>query len=76
MNTILAPAPYVSDKVNEHKKDIWSEFLRLIGVTSLTVQKKERVITDEIQTSQGGTIIGRYSTAYPRDKWKLKKNLI
>ena len=39
MNTILAPAPYVSDKVNEHKKEIWSEFLRLIGVTSLTVQK-------------------------------------
>lgn len=70
MNTILAPAPYISDKVNEHKKEIWSEFLRLIGVTSLTVQKKERLITDEIQASQGGTIIGRYATAYPRDKWK------
>lgn len=70
MNTILAPAPYVSDKVNEHKKEVWGEFLRLIGVTSLTVQKKERLITDEIHTSQGGTIIGRYITAYPRDKWK------
>lgn len=70
MNTILAPAPYISDKVTEHKKEIWAEFLRLIGVTNLNIQKKERLITDEIEMSQGGTIIGRYASTYPREIWK------
>lgn len=70
LNAVLAPAPFVADKVNEHKREVWSEFLRLIGVTDITIQKKERLIKDEVNYSQGGTIIGRYASAYPRDIWK------
>lgn len=70
INAVLAPAPFIADKVNEHKREIWSEFLRLIGVTDITIQKKERLIKDEVNYSQGGTIIGRYASAYPRDIWK------
>lgn len=69
-NAVLAPAPYVSDKIMEHKREVWAEFLRFIGVANLSVQKKERLITDEIQMSQGGTLIGRYASAYPRGVWK------
>ena len=69
-NVILSPAPYISDKVLEHKKEIWAEFLRFIGVANLSIQKKERLITDEISMSQGGTIVGRYNSAYPREVWK------
>lgn len=65
---ILAPAPFVSDKLQEQKDKIWSEFLRLIGVSNLSYQKKERNITDEIQAMQGGTIASRYSRFEPRKK--------
>lgn len=60
-NIILAPAPFVADKVDLHAEKIYNEFLAKIGVASLTVQKKERNIKDEIQASLGGTIANRYS---------------
>lgn len=52
LNSVVAPAPFVSDKVNLEKERIWSEFLRLIGISNLSYQKKERNITDEIQAMQ------------------------
>ena len=61
INCILAPAPFVADKLNEAKKEEWAEFLELIGISNVAVQKKERVIRDEILTSMGGTIASRYS---------------
>lgn len=60
-NCILAPAPYVADKLNQDKKEEWSEFLELIGITNVSVQKRERVIRDEVICSMGGTIASRYS---------------
>ncbi len=52
LNSVVAPAPFVSDKVNLEKERIWSEFLRLIGISNLSYQKKERNITDEIHAMQ------------------------
>ena len=60
-NCVLAPAPYVADKLNQDKKEEWSEFLELIGITNVSVQKRERVIRDEVICSMGGTIASRYS---------------
>lgn len=68
ISTILAPAPFVADKVDEYKERVFAEFLRLIGVSSLTTQKRERLITDEVRTSQGGTIASRFSRSQPRIK--------
>lgn len=65
---VLAPAPYVTDKLDDHKNKDWSEFLRLIGISNLSFQKKERNISDEIQAMQGGTIASRYSRFEPRKK--------
>ena len=65
---VLSPAPYVTDKLDEHKQNDWNEFLRLIGVSNLSVQKKERNIRDEVMTSQGGTIASRYNRFEPRKK--------
>ena len=60
-NCILAPAPYVADKLNQDKREEWAEFLELIGISNIGVQKKERVIKDEILNSMGGTIASRYA---------------
>ena len=57
----------------------FNEFLRLIGVANLTEQKKERLITNEVVQTQGGTIASRFSRFEPRaravqeinEKWGL-----
>lgn len=65
---VLAPAPYVTDKIDLHLKELWAEFFRLIGVANLQEQKKERVIRDEMYASQGGTIASRFSRFEPRKR--------
>lgn len=65
---VLAPAPFVADKLNDAKKEEWSEFLELIGISNVAVQKKERLIKDEIVCSMGGTIASRYSRFESRRK--------
>lgn len=65
---VLIPAPFVADKLNEVKKEEWAEFLDLIGIANVSIQKKERVISDEILCSMGGTIASRYSRFTARKK--------
>ena len=79
INVVLAPAPYVADKIDTHLDKEWAEFYRLIGIANLTEQKKERLIRDEMSASLGGTIASRFSRFEPRKhaielinkKWKL-----
>lgn len=74
VEAVLAPAPFVSDKIDEHLKVLWAEFFRLIGVANLQEQKKERVIRDEMLVSQGGTIASRYARFEPRKRAVEKIN--
>lgn len=59
--SVLNPAPYVSDKLDERFMQEWNEFLRLIGVANMSYVKRERNISDEVTAMQGGTIASRYS---------------
>ena len=65
---VLEPAPFVADKIDQHQEKLWNEFLRLIGVSNLSYQKKERNIKDEINAMQGGTIASRFSRFEPRQR--------
>lgn len=65
---VLNPAPYVTDKIDDHLDKLWAQFYALIGVANLSIQKKERMITDEMSASQGGTIVSRYSRFEPRQR--------
>lgn len=64
----LNPAPYVIDKIDDHEQKIWNEFLRLIGISNVNFEKKERNIKDEVLVSQGGTIASRFQRFEPRKK--------
>lgn len=66
LNVVLAPAPFVADKIDSHLEKEWAEFYRLIGIANLQEQKKERLIKDEMSASQGGTIASRFSRFQPR----------
>ena len=68
MNVVLAPAPYVVDKIDQHIHALWAEFYSMIGVANLQEQKRERVIIDEMVASQGGTIAARFSRFEPRER--------
>ena len=59
-------APYVADKVYQLKTQIWNEALTYLGISNINIQKKERLITDEVTRTQGGTIASRYSRLQAR----------
>ena len=40
-------APYVADKIQNLKKEIWNEFLGTFGINNINVEKKERLISAE-----------------------------
>lgn len=61
MQCVLAPAPFVADKINTNLEKEWAEFYQLVGISHLQEQKKERLIIDEMNASQGGTIASRFS---------------
>lgn len=59
-------APFVSDKIYELKAKIWNEALTYLGITNISYQKRERLISDEVTRSQGGTIASRWSRLHAR----------
>lgn len=61
LKAISTQAPYVADKIYQLKTQIWNEALTYLGISNINVQKKERLISDEVTRNQGGTIASRYS---------------
>lgn len=61
LKVLSTGAPYVADKLQQLKTQLWNECLTALGITNVSYQKKERMITDEVVRSQGGTIAARYS---------------
>ena len=60
LKSISTGAPFVADKLYELKCNIWNEALTYLGISNITLNKKERVVSDEVQRNQGGTIASRY----------------
>ena len=61
LKVLTTGAPYVADKLYTLKTQIWNEALTYLGISNVNITKKERLITDEVQRNQGGTIASRYS---------------
>lgn len=61
LKVLSTGAPYVADKLQSLKTGLWNECLTALGITNVSYQKKERMITDEVVRSQGGTLASRYS---------------
>ena len=43
------------------KNQIWNEALTYLGISNVSYQKKERLISDEVSRSMGGTVASRYT---------------
>lgn len=61
-------APYVADKLYDLKTQIWNEALTYLGITNVSFQKKERMISDEVDRMLGGTYANRYSRLLARQE--------
>ncbi len=68
LKSIRTDAPYIGDKLFQLKTQIWNEALTYLGISNVSYQKKERMITDEAIRNQGGTIASRYARLDMRRK--------
>lgn len=61
LKVLQTNAPYVADKIYQLKTQIWNEALTYLGISNVSVQKKERLVSDEVTRNLGGTFASRYS---------------
>lgn len=66
IKVLKTDAPYNADKLYELKTNIWNEALTYLGISNISINKKERLLTDEIQRNMGGTVASRFSRLYAR----------
>lgn len=74
LTSTLAEVKYIANDIDEHIRTLWEEFYAHIGISSVLVNKKERLIKDEMRASQGGTIASRFIRFNPREEALTKIN--
>lgn len=55
LNAIKTDAPYIIDKLTQHKKDLMTEALNFLGIDNFFSDKKERLITAEAEGTEALT---------------------
>lgn len=50
-NVIGAEVPYIIDKLQQYKQELWNEALTFLGINNVSTQKKERMVTDEVNAN-------------------------
>lgn len=65
---------YVCDKLTELKTNIWNEMLTYNGVPNVSINKRERLVSDEVNRGMGGTLACRYSKLKARQQFAEEIN--
>lgn len=68
LKVLKTDAPFVSDRLNQLKMDVWNEALTFLGISNINIQKRERLISDEVTRNMGGVVASRYSRLEERKK--------
>lgn len=61
VQALTTGAPYISDKLYETKTQIWNEAMTYLGISNVSIIKKERMVTDEVSRNMGSTVASRYT---------------
>ena len=61
VKAITTGAPMVADKLYQIKMQVWNEALTYLGISNISYQKKERLVSDEVVRNMGGTMASRYT---------------
>lgn len=59
LKAISLQAPFVADKLYLLMENYWNQFLTFFGIPNINMNKRERLITDEVQRSMGGVLIAK-----------------
>lgn len=68
ITVLKTDAPFLGDKLLEAKTAIWNEVLTYLGISNIAIQKKERMVTDEVTRTQGGVVSSKYSALAARQQ--------
>lgn len=52
LNVLKTDAPYIVDKLDVHKHQIFDDALTLLGIDNANTDKKERLITNEVESNE------------------------
>lgn len=74
VKVLKTDAPYVADKLYQLKTNYWNEALTYLGISNTNINKKERMISDEVMRNMGGVIASRYSRLESRRQAAEKIN--
>ena len=68
IQVINTNAPFHSMELYDLKTRYYNEALTYLGISNISFQKKERMLSDEVIRNMGGTIANRYSRLNARKK--------
>lgn len=68
LSALSTGAPYIADRLYQLKMQIWNEALTFLGINNLSVEKKERMFTQEVVSNQGDVYASRFSRLMARRK--------
>lgn len=58
---VTSGAPFLADKLEQLKANIWNEALGYLGISNISSSKKANLLSDEVMRMQGGAISARQS---------------
>ena len=61
IQVVNTQSPFVADKLQVLKDNIWSEAMTCLGIPNSAMGKKERLVASEAELSMGGTLASRSS---------------
>lgn len=68
IKSVRTDAPFLCDKIMAYKKEIWNEALEFLGVNTLSLEKKERLISDEASSNNELINMNLQSYLVPRQE--------
>lgn len=66
ISSLNTEAPYVADKLQVYKKQIWNEALTYLGIDNIQEEKKERLVTEEASSNNELINLNLQSYLIPR----------
>lgn len=68
ISCLKTDAPYLADRLQDLKTQIWNDAMTFIGIPNMTQEKKERLVTFEAERMMGGVFASQYGRLCARQQ--------